>query len=251
MGLDERALAAAKEWEYQPFQPTAQRVFQVIDIAFELEPVRRWRIATSKFRFPNAKPGSIPNPVFSQYADPGEAACTAGHSFVPVDLQLEKDGKPSSVRVGIMADEKMIQAVREAAEEWRFQPGTGGGNTVSSSGTVLLECRAPGTVDRRVNPGNPGVLRIGGPVSAPAVAMKVDPEYSEEARLAKYSGVVILNVVVDGDGRARDIQVTKSLGMGLDEEAILAVNQWRFRPGMRDGQPVLVRATIEVNFRLL
>jgi protein TonB len=92
---------------------------------------------------------------------------------------------------------------------------------------------------------------VGGGVSAPAVIYKVDPEYSEEARKAKYSGTVLLSVIVDTEGNARDIRVAKSLGMGLDEKAVEAVMQWRFKPGLKGGQPVNVRAQIEVNFRLL
>src|SRR5580658_4836944 len=63
-----------------------------------------------------------------------------------------------------------------------------------------------------------GIFRVGGGVSQPAVIFKVDPEYSEEARKAKYSGAVMLSIVVDTEGRARDIHVIKSLGMGLDEK---------------------------------
>jgi periplasmic protein TonB len=96
-----------------------------------------------------------------------------------------------------------------------------------------------------------GVFRVGGGVSQPQIIFKVDPEYSEEARKAKYSGTVLLAVVVDTEGHARDIHVVKSLGMGLDEKAMEAVEKWKFRPGMKGGQPVNVRATIEVNFRLL
>jgi periplasmic protein TonB len=96
-----------------------------------------------------------------------------------------------------------------------------------------------------------GVFRVGGGISAPVVISKVDPEYSEEARKAKYSGTVTLAVIVDAEGHAREIHVAKSLGMGLDEKAIEAVEKWRFKPGMRNGQAVNVRATIEVNFRLL
>ena len=96
-----------------------------------------------------------------------------------------------------------------------------------------------------------GVFRVGGGVSAPSVLYKVDPEYSEEARKAKYSGTVLLSVIVDKEGHARDIRVVKSLGMGLDEKAIEAVQKWKFKPGMNKGEAVNVRAQIEVNFRLL
>ena len=96
-----------------------------------------------------------------------------------------------------------------------------------------------------------GVFRVGGGVSAPSVLVNVDPEYSEEARKAKYSGTVLLSVVVDSEGRAREIKVLKSLGMGLDEKAVEAVQKWKFKPGMKGGSAVNVRAQIEVNFRLL
>lgn len=96
-----------------------------------------------------------------------------------------------------------------------------------------------------------GVYRIGGGVSAPALIFKVEPEYSEEARKAKFQGTVVLAVVVDEKGQPRDLKVVRPLGLGLDEKAIEAVKKWRFKPGLRNGQPVAVAATIEVNFRLL
>ena len=96
-----------------------------------------------------------------------------------------------------------------------------------------------------------GVFRVGGGVTAPQVLDKVEPEYSEEARKAKYSGTVLLQLVVDEKGRVQDVKVVRSLGLGLDEKAIEAVNKWKFKPGMRNGSPVAVRATVEVSFHLL
>ena len=96
-----------------------------------------------------------------------------------------------------------------------------------------------------------GVYRVGGGVSAPILLYKKEPEYSEEARKAKYQGTVTLYVEVDPSGRATNIRVLHSLGLGLDEKAIEAVKQWKFKPGMKDGKPVTVQASIEVNFRLL
>ncbi len=96
-----------------------------------------------------------------------------------------------------------------------------------------------------------GIYSVGNGTTPPTVLSKVDPEYSEEARKAKYSGSVMLSIVVNTDGKAEEIKVVKSLGMGLDEKAIEAVQKWRFTPGKNKGQPVKVRAQIEVNFRLL
>lgn len=96
-----------------------------------------------------------------------------------------------------------------------------------------------------------GVFRIGGGVSAPIVLSKTEPEYSEEARKAKYQGTVVLTIIVDAQGMPRNIKVVRPLGLGLDEKAIEAVEKWRFRPAMKDGKAVNVQATVEVNFRLL
>jgi TonB family protein len=96
-----------------------------------------------------------------------------------------------------------------------------------------------------------GVYQIGGEVSQPVPIYKIEPEYSEEARKAKYSGTVLLSVIIDANGNTRDIHVVRPLGLGLDEKAIEAVAKWKFRPAMRNGHPVAVQAQVEVNFRLL
>ena len=96
-----------------------------------------------------------------------------------------------------------------------------------------------------------GVFRAGGGVSAPQLIYRVEPEYTEEARKAKYQGTVVIYCVVDVHGMVRNIRVTRSLGLGLDEKALEAVRQWKFKPGMKNGRPVNVAASIEVTFRLL
>jgi len=107
-----------------------------------------------------------------------------------------------------------------------------------------------------VGPGRGGgfggfAYKIGGGVSAPVPVFKPEPEYSEEARKAKWQGAVLLELVVDADGVPQNIKVIRSLGLGLDQKAIEAVQKWRFKPGQKDGKAVPVSANIEVNFRLL
>jgi TonB family protein len=97
----------------------------------------------------------------------------------------------------------------------------------------------------------PGVYRAGGAVKAPTLLYRREPEYTEEARKAKLQGTVLLSVVVGEDGQARDIRVSRPLGLGLDESAVAAVSQWKFSPGTMAGMPVAVATSIEVNFRLL
>src|SRR5207248_4920090 len=92
-----------------------------------------------------------------------------------------------------------------------------------------------------------GPYVVGRGVSAPRAIYDPEPEYSEEARKVKHQGVVILSVIVDQQGRARDIHVARSLGMGLDEKAIEAVRKWKFSPGTKDGIPVAVQVNVEVS----
>jgi TonB family protein len=95
------------------------------------------------------------------------------------------------------------------------------------------------------------VFRAGGGVMPPAVLAKIEPEYSQEARFAKYSGTVVLYMEVRPDGIAQNIRIVKGLGLGLDETAMAAIEKWRFRPGTKDGVPVTVAAHVEVNFKLM
>lgn len=96
-----------------------------------------------------------------------------------------------------------------------------------------------------------GVFRPGvGGVTAPTLIYKTEPEYSEEARKAKYQGTVILACIVGADGKPRSLRVEHSLGMGLDEKALEAVREWKFSPAEKDGKPVAVAVNVEVQFRL-
>jgi TonB family protein len=94
-------------------------------------------------------------------------------------------------------------------------------------------------------------LPIGRDVSPPVPVYKPEPEYSEEARRAHVQGSVLLGIVIDSDGRTRNIEVISPAGFGLDEKAVEAVGKWRFKPAKKDGKPVFVTANVEVNFRLL
>ncbi|HTC91538.1 MAG TPA: energy transducer TonB [Bryobacteraceae bacterium] len=100
--------------------------------------------------------------------------------------------------------------------------------------------------------GRPGLgVQRGRGVTPPELLYKVEPEFSEEARKAKHQGVVVLTIEVDASGNVRNVRVRQSLGLGLDEKAMDAVSQWRFRPGILNGKAVATEATIQVNFQLL
>ncbi len=129
--------------------------------------------------------------------------------------------------------------------------GTGSGSGIGSgSGGGVGSGTGPG-----VGPGSGGgmgggVFRIGKGVTPPRVIYQTDPEFSEEARKAKYQGTCVLGLVVDANGRPTAIRVLSALGMGLDEKAIESVKNWKFEPGKKDGHDVAVEIAVEVDFHL-
>jgi len=120
--------------------------------------------------------------------------------------------------------------------------GVGGGIGSGSGGGVGSGHGGPGV--------GPGIFHVGDGVSAPRPIFTPEPEFSEEARKAKYQGVVVLNIVVGTDGRVHNPRVVRSLGMGLDEKAIEGVKTWKFDPSKKDGRNVAVEMNIEVAFNL-
>jgi periplasmic protein TonB len=125
-----------------------------------------------------------------------------------------------------------------------------GGGIGSSAGSGIGAGRGPG-----VGVGSGGgiggdVFKVGGGISAPQAVSTPDPEYTEEARIAKTQGVCILRLIIDDKGHPHDIRVVRGLGYGLDAKAIEAVRQWRFEPALKEGKPVNVQISVEVGFHL-
>jgi TonB family protein len=98
--------------------------------------------------------------------------------------------------------------------------------------------------------GDQQIYHVGGDVSGPQLIFSPNPEYSEEARRAKYQGVCVVSLIVDAQGNPQRVQVVRHLGKGLDKKAVEAVKQYRFKPAMLHGEPVAVEVNIEVNFTL-
>jgi TonB family protein len=96
----------------------------------------------------------------------------------------------------------------------------------------------------------PGPVQIGA-ATPPVLIYKVEPQYTEEARMARLVGSVIVSTTLTPEGLPTNFHIVRSLGLGLDEKASQALSGWRFRPGMKQGNPVEITASIEVNFRLV
>ncbi len=95
-----------------------------------------------------------------------------------------------------------------------------------------------------------GLMSVGGGVSAPVVVHSVEPEFTPEARGANFQGSVSIQLIVDAQGNPQNVHVLRHLGMGLDEKAIDAVRQYRFKPALYQGHPVAVQMVIDVDFHL-
>jgi TonB family protein len=168
--------------------------------------------------------------------NPDPKLAVDAHVLGPPDIKL-----PQSNHIGDLISSNIVMPSN----------GTGGGGAAGDgSGPGLGSGKGPG-----VGPGSNGGYG-GGPfrpsdrITAPRAIYNPEPEYSDEARRVKHQGVVVLSLIVDPQGQARNIRVARSLGMGLDEKAIEAVRTWRFAPGMKDGTPVAVQVNVEVYFRL-
>lgn len=124
-------------------------------------------------------------------------------------------------------------------------PGSRGGSGTGCCGGVGPSA-GPG-----FGPGPEGIYPAGKMgVTVPQVIFSPEPSFSDEARKAKAQGIVLLVLVVGKDGRAYDMHVRQSLGMGLDEKALEAVSHWRFRPATLNGEPVATQIAVQVDFHL-
>ena len=113
----------------------------------------------------------------------------------------------------------------------------------------------------RPNPDASGIYHVGDGVTTPQVIYSVDPEFSDKARKKKLNGTCVVGLVVDSSGAPQDVHLVKSAAEGvspklrsaaecLDEKAVEAVKQYKFKPGMYQGKPVPVELKIEVAFRI-
>ncbi|MGA3370463.1 MAG: energy transducer TonB [Terracidiphilus sp.] len=217
----------------------------------------------------SAEPGIVPPfvtlPATAGY--PAHAPADSINGWSLLSLVVGVDGVPANIQVVTSHGAAFDAAATDAIKQFKFEPGTLDGKPVP----VRVYARTRFFADMR-----PAVTRIlmragagggfsplsprnGGPprpnryrdYDKPPVPTKVgEPEYSDEARRAKIQGVVVVSVLVTEEGFPADPRVEKSLGHGLDEKALECVQEYRFKPAMKDGAPVEARIMMEINFRL-
>ncbi len=157
---------------------------------------------------------------------------------MPQQIKLPDTNMPN---LGIPQSSQVTLASQGSGHGSGFGSGGGGGIGSGSGGGV-----GPGSGGGTGG----GVYHPGGGISTPKIIYSVDPEFSDEARRAKYQGVVVISLIVDAQGNPQHVRVVRQLGMGLDEKAVEAVKQYKFKPALMQGKAVPVEINIEVNFQL-
>jgi TonB family protein len=159
---------------------------------------------------------------------------------VTLEASVDTEGHVNVLRtvkgLGYGLDERAIAAVLS----WKFVPASRDGTPVQAITQIEVDFNLP--------PDTP--LKVGNGVLPPTIISRVEPQYTEEARKAHWKGTVVLEAVIRKDGSCTIVRVVRALGLGLDESAIDALKQWRFRPATLDGTPVDVSLNVEVNFNL-
>ena len=167
-----------------------------------------------------------------------------------VTLPKEPPTLPAPETVTVSPDVALPQGGQIGDPMSKFSLLSNGPGGRTGIGTGCCDGIGPST-GPGVGDGPPGIYPAGKlGVTVPQVIFNPEPSFSDEARKAKAQGIVMLLLVVGKDGRTYDIRVGQSLGMGLDEKAIEAVNRWRFRPATLNGQPVATQIAVQVDFHL-
>jgi TonB family protein len=190
---------------------------------------------------PGVTPPQITHAVPAVY--PAEAPADGHWKTCELRVTVGEDGVPASVSVFTSVGDAFDAAAMEAVRQSRFEPGTWNGQAVP----VRIHVEVNFSADR-----SPAIPEVKFEVqSYPFIIHSVDPEYSDEARRMKIHGSVVVSVLVTEAGLPTDMRVDRSLGHGLDEKALKAASQYRFKPATRyDGKLMASRVSIQFSFQL-
>jgi periplasmic protein TonB len=226
--------------------PTGRKVVQRVTDIYYVPP---YKLPAAAQKAQGGGGGGVKSPI---PISRGEAPKPAPKQFIPPVMAVPKPTLPVTPTITAPAPQIVADQYGDPLSKLdQNSAGQGANGLGNGKGGGLGNGDGDGLGSGSGGGSGGGAYRIGGEVSAPVLVSKVEPEYSEEARKAKYSGEVLLSIVVDATGVPRDIHVIRPLGLGLDEKAIEAVMKWRFRPGVKGGRPVATQAQVIVNFRLL
>ena len=182
-----------------------------------------------------------------------EARLAGVEGTVVVYAEIAKNGSPENLRVlrslGYGLDQEAVRAV----QQWQFERHLQNGEVSRVATYVPVRFRLdrqvygvqqPATVDNEI-------FQVAeGGITAPRIISRVEPTYTEEARRAKVGGTIILFMEITSSGTVENVVVLHGLEKGLDESAVRAIKQWKFAPATKDGRPVAVIMTVEMNFSM-
>jgi TonB family protein len=208
------------------------------------------------------------NPVY-----PAEAKAAHVQGAVILHAIISKTGTVENLHV-ISGNAMLVNSAIDAVQQWSYKPYLLNGQPVEveTSITVNYTLADSTTVvgqSPAASEAGGGVKQIGGDVKGPVVISQAEPKYTEAGRKAKVQGVVTVSIVVDEHGQPQNVHVTRGLGIGPDgkpdpklkkaarvamdgmnQSAVDAVNQYKFKPAMENGKPVAVYLNVEVNFEI-
>jgi TonB family protein len=198
------------------------------------------------------------NPVY-----PASARANGIEGTVVLRAVIGEDGTIKDLAVLSGPPELQSSAI-DAVKRWTYRPYLLNGEPVEVQTTITVhyalapqhhptsDSSQPAANEEAAQTGgsDPGIYDVGGSVRPPIVIHQADPKYAEAARNAKLSGNVVISLVVGTDGKPYNVQVARGLGHGLDEQAVEAVQQYRFKPATRNGEPVAAYLNVEVNFQI-
>ena len=191
------------------------------------------------------KPGDgVTTPVLVKEVKPAytEAAMRRRvQGTVGANCVVTADGTVGDCTVTRPLDAELDQQAIKAMKEWQFKPGTKDGQPVAVEVAIEMSFTLRD---------GPPAYRPGAGVSSPVVVKETKPEYPEDLMRAGVHGTVELEGVVQIDGSIDSIRVTKGIDERLDQEAVKALGQWRFKPGQKDGKDVRVLISIEMSFNV-
>ncbi len=183
------------------------------------------------------------NPVYPPSAKVGGIEGT-----VVLQCTVVKDGSVSEVKV-VSGKPELAESATQAVKQWQFAPPDKAPViTKIEINYTLADKNAGATIDEIVVNANESRKAV--IVTKPVIIYKPDPAYTPEAKAAKVQGTVKLRVTIEADGTVGDVKLVQSLEKSLDQSAVDTVKTWKFRPGKKDGKPVVVNSDIEINFKL-
>jgi TonB family protein len=205
-------------------------------------------IASQHVRMPDAL-GTIVPPEIATYTDPFYSRTARNNKIegtMTVEATFDVDGKMKVLRIvrslGYGLDESALHALRN----WRFCPALQDGKPVEVNALIDIDftlANAPPTEFDDMS-----YLESG--ISPPTVLSRIEPQYTADAKAAHLAGVVVLQAIVQTEGKPKILKIIRFLPLGLTESAVNALEQWTFIPAMKDGKAIPVSMLIEVGFNL-